>query len=95
MAEPSARQPLFISLTRPQMIGGVTYSYLVANLIASTEAFLVTRSWGALLLFALVHAAGYLLCLAEPRRFDLWLTRFARARRLRNAKLWGGNSYAP
>lgn len=90
-----ARQPLFTALTRPQMIWGVTYPYFVANLIVATEAFLLTRSLMALPLFALVHAAGYAACLSEPRRFDLWLVRLARAPRLPNARLWGGNSYRP
>ena len=89
------RQPLFAALTRPQMLWGVTYPYFVANLILATEACLVARSFVAIALFALVHAAGYMACLSEPRRFDLYLVRLARARRVRNAALWGGNSYRP
>lgn len=89
------REPLFGALTRPQMIGGVTYPYLVANLIVTTEAFLVAKSFAVVGLFAFVHAVGYAACLKEPRRFDLLLTRIARARRVKNATLWGGNSYRP
>lgn len=89
------RQPLFAALTRPQMLWGVTYPYFVANLILSTEAFLLARSIVAIGLFALVHAVGYMTCLTEPRRFDLYLVRLARARRVPNAALWGGNSYRP
>lgn len=94
-AEGLERQPLFAALTRPQMIWGVTYPYFVVNLILTTEAFLLARSFAVLLLFAVVHGLGYAACLSEPRRFDLLLTRVARARRTRNAALWGGNSYRP
>ena len=89
------RQPLFAALTRPQMLWGVTYPYFVANLIMTTEAFLLARTFSVIVLFGIVHALGYAACLSEPRRFDLLLTRIARARRTRNAGLWGGNSYRP
>lgn len=89
------RQPLFAALTRPQMLWGVTYPYFVANLIVCTEAFLLAKSFAVLALFGIIHLLGYAACLKEPRRFDLLLTRLARARRVKNAALWGGNSYRP
>ena len=42
------RAPVFRALTRPQMFGGVTYSYFVVNMGVTTEAFLVTRSFWAM-----------------------------------------------
>jgi len=35
--------PVFAALTRPQMIGGVTYAYAVFNLIVTVEAFLISK----------------------------------------------------
>ncbi|MBC2670200.1 type IV secretion system protein VirB3 [Novosphingobium piscinae] len=87
--------PVFRALTRPQMFGGVTFSFFVVNIAVTTEAFLVTRSFLAVPLALVVHAAGYLACLREPRVFDLWLTRVSRCPRLRNWARWGCNSYAP
>lgn len=89
------RQPLFAALTRPQMLWGVTYPYLVANLIVTTEVFLLAKSFAVIALFGLIHTLGYAACLKEPRRFDLLLTRLARAWRVKNAAIWGGNSYGP
>lgn len=86
---------MFTSLTRPQMFGGVTYSYFVLNGVISTEAFLVTRSFWALLVALIVHVIGYLACLREPRFFDLWITKVSRTPRVKNWKRWGCNSYAP
>jgi len=87
--------PVFRALTRPQMFAGVTYSFFVLNAAITTEAFLITRSFLALPVALLVHGAGYLACLREPRVFDLWLTKVSRCPRIRNWKLWGCNSYAP
>jgi type IV secretion system protein VirB3 len=89
------RAPVFRALTRPQMFGGVTYSYFVINMGVTTEAFLITRSFWALPVALLVHGIGYLACLREPRIFDLWLTKVSRCPRVRNHKRWGCNSYAP
>ena len=90
-----SRTPVFRALTRPQMFAGVTYSFFILNAAVTTEAFLITRSFLALIVAVVVHGAGYLACLREPRIFDLWLTKVSRCPRVRNWKRWGCNSYAP
>lgn len=90
-----ARSPVFRALTRPQMFGGVTYSYFVINAAVTTEAFLITRSFLALPVALLVHAIGYLACLREPRIFDLWIAKVSRCPRVPNWPRWGCNSYSP
>ena len=87
--------PIFTALTRPQMLGGVTYSYAVLNLIVTVEAFLVSRSFWALGIAVLLHVAGYVGCAREPRFFDLWIARASRCPRVRNHGFWRANSYAP
>jgi type IV secretion system protein VirB3 len=89
------RTPIFRALTRPQMFAGVTYSFFVLNAAVTTEAFLMTRSFLALPVALVVHGAGYLASMREPRIFDLWLTKVSRTPRVRNWKRWGCNSYAP
>jgi type IV secretion system protein VirB3 len=89
------RAPVFRALTRPQMFGGVTYSFFVINMAVTTEAFLISHSFWALPLALAVHAAGYVACLREPRVFDLWITRVSRCPRVRNWTRWGCNSYTP
>jgi len=42
-----------------------------------------------------VHAVGAVLCVREPRFFDLWLTKVRRCPRIRNHKVWRCNSYRP
>ena len=86
---------LFVALTRPQMFAGVTYSYFVANAIVATDLFLIFHSFWAIFAALVIHLAGVLLCLREPRFFDLWLTRVSRCPRVKNHKVWGCNSYRP
>jgi type IV secretion system protein VirB3 len=87
--------PVFAALTRPQMIGGVTYAYAVFNLILTVEGFLITRSFWALVLAFVVHCVGYVACLREPRFFDLWMAKVRTCPRVRNFAFWQGNSYQP
>jgi type IV secretion system protein VirB3 len=89
------RDQLFVALTRPQMFAGVTYSYFIANAVIATELFLIFRSAWALIAALIAHLVGVLLCLREPRFFDLWLTRVSRTPRVRNHKIWKCNSYRP
>jgi len=86
---------LFVALTRPQMFAGVTYSYFIANAIVATELFLIFKSIWAVLAALVIHLVGVLMCLREPRFFDLWLTRVSRCPRVKNHKVWGCNSYRP
>lgn len=90
-----SQTPVFRALTRPQMFAGVTFSFFIINMAVTTEAFLITRSFMALPVALIVHGAGYLASLREPRIFDLWLTRVSRCPRVRNWKRWGCNSYVP
>jgi type IV secretion system protein VirB3 len=89
------RTPLFTALTRPQMFGGVTYSYFVINAVLAAELFLVFRSAWVLLVALFVHGLGVLLCLRERRIVDLWLIRVSRCPRIANYRIWRCNSYRP
>ncbi|QDX27367.1 type VI secretion protein [Sphingomonas suaedae] len=89
------RDTVFTALTRPQMFAGVTYTYFVANAVIATELFLIFRSTWVLATALVIHLAGVLLCLREPRFFDLWLTKVGRCPRVRNHAIWQCNSYRP
>ena len=89
------RDTVFVALTRPQMFAGVTYTWFVANAVIATELFLIFRSAWVVALALIVHGAGVLACLREPRFFDLWLTRIGRCPRVRNHAIWRCNSYRP
>lgn len=89
------RDTCFVALTRPQMFAGVTYSYFVANVVIATELFLIFKSIWVIAAALVLHGAGVLLCLKEPRFFDLWLARVSKCPRIKNHEVWGCNSYRP
>ncbi len=92
---PLSRTPVFRALTQPQMFAGVTYSYFIINMVMTTEIFLISRSFWAILAAGTIHAIGYVACLREPRIFDLWITKVSRCGRTRTHDLWRANSYRP
>ena len=49
------RHPVHRALTRPQMFAGVTYNYFIINGMVTTEIFLITGSWLALLAGGVMH----------------------------------------
>jgi len=89
------RDTLFVGLTRPQMFAGVTYSLFVANVVIATELFLIFESLWVIAAALVMHGAGMLLCLKEPRIFDLWLARVSKCPRIKNYRIWRCNSYRP
>ena len=95
MASVLKRETVFVALTRPQMFAGVTYSYFVLNAVLAAELFLIFKSFWAIGVALVVHLVGVLVCLREPRFFDLWIARVSRCPRVKNYRLWGCNSYRP
>ena len=89
------RDTLFVGLTRPQMLAGVTYSLFVANVVIASELFLIFKSIWVIAAALLLHAVCMVLCLKEPRVFDLWLARVSKCPRIKNYRIWGCNSYRP
>lgn len=87
------RDVLFVGLTRPQMLLGVTYGYAIGNAILTTELFLIFKSAWVLVAAIVIHLVGFLACLRDPRIFDLWLVKVQRCPRVRNHRVWRCNSY--
>ncbi|SRR5258708_21746250 len=95
MDSATSPDPLYLGLTRPAMVWGVPQPFFALNGMVSMIGFLVSDSFYPLLVGGpILHAAAYLLCLREPRIFDLWLTK-ARFLRCLNRSYWGANSYDP
>jgi len=89
------RDRLFIALTKPQMFLGVTYGFLVANAIVTTELFLIFKAFWVIGAALAVHAAGWVAHLYDPRIFDIWIVTRSRCPHVPNRSLWGCNSYTP
>jgi len=87
--------PLFLGLTRPPLLIGVSYTFAALNGISSLLAFVITNSFFYLLvLLPVVHAIGWFICLKEPRAIELFIARMSKCNICRNRFYHGGtNSY--
>ena len=63
--------PLFVGITRPAMALGVPYAALLTNTFVTLEFFLLTKNLACLVVAIPLHGLAWLLCLAEPRFFEL------------------------
>ncbi len=63
--------------------------------VVTTEMFLITKSFWAIVTALVLHVIGYLMCLREPRWLDLWIQKVSRCPRVKNYSHWRCNSYSP
>jgi type IV secretion system protein VirB3 len=86
---------LFLGLTRPSMILGVTYVYASLNAMGSIMAFILTSNFMYLLvLMPVLHGIAYIICLKEPLMIEIFLMRTGNFSQCYNKAFHGGiNSY--
>jgi type IV secretion system protein VirB3 len=85
--------PLFVGLTRPTMVFGVSISYAMLNMIVSVVYFINTSSIMILPIALIIHAVGYILCFKEPRFMEIYLNKLSRCNNCPNRSYFGANSY--
>lgn len=85
--------PLFVGLTRPTMIFGVSIQFAMLNMRVSVIAFIQTAGITIIFIAAAVHLVGYLLCFKEPRFMELYLNKASRCNQCPNKSFYGANSY--
>ena len=78
--------PLFLGLTRPPMMLGVTYNWFMVNGMVWLLYFINTSNVGVVLPGSIMmHLLGYIICSKEPRFVDLWMTRLQKCSKCRNS----------
>lgn len=91
---------LAVGCTRPATTAGIPMNAFLVELVVVMEIFIFSRNLFALLAIIPTHIVLYLICLAEPRIFDLlilWARTKGRALLwfASNWQFWGVNSYSP
>ncbi len=86
--------PLFVGLTRPSMIFGVSIQYAMLNLMVAVTIFIQKSSVYIIFIAAVVHLIGYLLCFKEPRFMELYLNYAGKCNQCPNKSYYGANSYS-
>ncbi|MDR2077512.1 MAG: VirB3 family type IV secretion system protein [Rickettsiales bacterium] len=87
--------PLFLGLTRPSMVLGVTYVYAALEALSSVMAFIITSNFIYLLvMLPCLHCIAYFICLKEPLMLELILMKTSNFSVCPNKTFHGGvNSY--
>ena len=91
-----ARQPdpLFLGLTRPALVAGVSYSYFAFNIVVCTVYFVITSDFKVVLIAALIHGFGYTITKKEPLAVELLLAKLGKCPSIKNKSFYKGfNSY--
>ena len=95
MSSTIGSDPLFLGLTRPSMIFGVTYVFAGMNAVVSLMLFvLTTRFIYLLVMLPSLHGIAYLICLKEPLMLELVIMKTTNFMKCSNKTFYGGaNSY--
>lgn len=76
--------PLFVGLTRPPMIFGVTYMYFVVNLLVSMMYFVATSDFKVVVVAGAFHGFSYVICQKEPLLIDMFMLRQSKCNKCKN-----------
>jgi type IV secretion system protein VirB3 len=89
-------RPLFLGMTRPPMVAGVTFQFFVLNAGVSIFAFLGTGELPWIGIGLPFHIIGYLICQNDPNLFNVLSVKVLKLMRCLNRNFWGNtNSYKP
>lgn len=86
--------PLFAGLTRPPMVFGVTYTYVMVNMMISMIYFVMRSDFKVVLIAGGIHAIAYTVCLNEPLLIEMFINKQANFSKCRNKTAFNNkNSY--
>lgn len=87
--------PLFLGLTRPPMLFGVSYTFATINGLISLLAFVITtKFFYILVLLPATHIVAWFICLKEPRALELFIAKYSKCNVCKNRSYHNGtNSY--
>ncbi|MCC8368835.1 type IV secretion system protein VirB3 [Rickettsia endosymbiont of Polydrusus tereticollis] len=94
MAGNLSSDPLFVGLTRPAMIFGVSIKFAALNMITSMTLFIWNNGIAVLFVAGALHLIGYIICFKEPRFIELYLNKLSRTSQCPNKFYYGANSYS-
>jgi len=85
---------LFLGLTRPSMLFGVSYTVVIANFFFCMMIFVLTSDFKSFLAMVFIHGLAYFLSQKEPLFLELFMIKQQRCNKCKN-RLYHGltNSY--
>jgi len=86
---------LFAGATRPAMMFGVTFDYLIISGMVTAMFFLGTGNLLYMLMIVPMHALGVLVCANDPRNITVFISWMTVMAKCRNRMFWGSSTYIP
>lgn len=96
MSDESGRlklDPLFVGLTRPTLLFGVSQMFVVLNALGCIGFFIMSSDFRALFLLLINHLIGYIICAKEPLFLELYMLKMQKCNKCVNKFFHGANSY--
>ncbi len=87
--------PLFVGLTRPPMLFGASYMFVLMNAFVCMILYIATSEFKYMFMIFPIHMVAYYICSKEPLILELIQIRAAKCSRCRNWMFHGCNSYDP
>lgn len=87
--------PLFVGLTRPTMLFGVSFKFFFLNFFFSIVFYINSPGLKVVFVAVLLHLVGYVICFKEPLFLELYLKRAEKCTKCLNKNFHGANSYDP
>jgi type IV secretion system protein VirB3 len=87
--------PLFVGLTRPTMIFGVSFKFFFLNFFVSLISYINFPGFTVIGVALSLHLLGYLACFKEPLFLELYIKRSEKCMKTTNKLYHGANSYDP
>ena len=81
---------LFLGLTRPALIAGVTFAYFAVEGLVAILIFIMTSNFKIFLVAVGTHIFGVMLCKKEPLAIDLLLAKYQKTPSTLNKSYHGG-----
>jgi type IV secretion system protein VirB3 len=75
---------LFGGLTRPPMVFGVTYTYVLVNMMISMIYFVMRSDFKVVIIAAGIHGIAYVVCLNEPLLIEMFINKQANFMKCKN-----------
>ena len=84
--------PLFLGLTRPALIFGVSFLYFGLHIMGSVMYFVIMSDFKIFPVSILVHVFGMGLNKKEPLAVEIMMTKLQRCNKCKNKLFYGGLS---
>ena len=93
MSDGLKTDPLFLGLTRPPMLFGVSYLFAVMNVMTCMIFYIATTQFKYMVLMLPIHGVCYYICSKEPLFVELFRIKGEKCSKCTNKFHHGANSY--